>query len=130
MRRWQLANEVGVSDSTIERWETGESTPSPDDIGNIEKALRMPGLWHKWMLSNYDSYRERYTDVPENNNLTEIVVRMKHELSDVIPFIDTMELDSLNGRFDNREACKGFKKEALEAVAAIQKALERMPDDI
>ena len=55
--RWKLGEKIGVSESTIERWESGETVPTPEDIDNIGEALGEPTLWHKWMLSHYDSYR-------------------------------------------------------------------------
>lgn len=125
--KWQLANELGVSEDTIYRWEKGEQRPDPDIVGNIEKILSYPGLWHRWMLSHYDSYRERYTDVPEVEHLTALVVRMKHEMMDVLSLSDDLERDSLNGKIDKPELWQMLKREASEAVAAIQQTLERIP---
>ena len=36
MQRWKLADAVGVSEWTVERWEKGEVIPDPDDVGRIE----------------------------------------------------------------------------------------------
>jgi len=129
VKKWQLANELGVSEDTIYRWESGSQRPDPDDVGNIERFLGIPGLWHKWMLSHYDSYRERYTDVPDVNHLTAEIVRMKHEIMDVMPLFDEIERDTLNGEFNKPELWEKFKKESLEAMAAIQQTLERIPDE-
>lgn len=134
MTRWKLATLCNVSESTIERWEKGVenkgTNPEPDDVANIEKALGIPGLWHRWMLSNYDSYRERYIYMPIKDNLTEIVVQMKHEMSEITPLIDGMEWDVLDGHFDNVVLWKSFKKEGSEAIAAIQQVLDRIPDNL
>lgn len=127
--RWKLAEEVGTSEDTIERWETGKQLPGPDDIGNIERILKEPGLWHKWMLSHYDSYRERYTDVPDVGHMTAEVVRMRHEILDLMPLFDGIERDTLNGEFNEPELWRMFKKESLEAMAAIQQTVDRIPDE-
>ena len=37
--RWKLGEKIGVSESTIERWESGETVPTPEDIDNIGEAL-------------------------------------------------------------------------------------------
>lgn len=130
MPRWKLAGEVGVSEDTIERWETGKQRPEPDDVWNIEKTLDATGMWHKWMLSHYDSYREKYSDVPDVEGLIGNIVQMKYEIEDVIPLIKFAELDALDGKFDDMENCRKFKKEISEMIAAAQKVLERMPNGI
>lgn len=132
MPRWKLAGKIGVSESTIERWEKGEGkNPEPDDIGNIEKALgkQGQGIWHKWMLSHYDSYRERYTDVPHNDSLAETLMRTKHEAMDVVNFLSEIERDTLNGKFKSPEQSKRLRKEAREAIASLLQTLEKIPDD-
>lgn len=127
IKRWELANELGVSEDTIYRWESGSQRPDPDDIGNIERVLNMPGLWHKWMLSQYDSYREKYTKVPEVGHLTAEVVRMKHEVLDIIPLFDAIERDTLDGKIDDPKLWEAFRKECREAVASIQQLLDKIP---
>lgn len=130
MPRWKLAGEIGVSEDTIERWETGKQRPEPDDVWNIEKVLDATGIWHKWMLSHYDSYRKKYSDVPDVEGLTGNVVLMKYEMRDVLPFIDSAERDTLDGNFDDFATWHKLKKEIPEAMAAMQKVLERIPDGI
>ncbi len=60
--RWKLAGSLGVSESTIARWENGEIRPDPDDVDRFATAVGDPTLWHRWMISTYDSYRRRYVD--------------------------------------------------------------------
>jgi transcriptional regulator with XRE-family HTH domain len=130
MPRWQLAIECHVHESTIERWEKGEVTPSPDDVDKVEKALKIPNLWYRWMRSHHDSFRERYPEIPyEDNDVAEKVVRMKYELSDITPgMIEKMERDSLDGSIDDKELRAQFRKEAGEATAAIQQVLDGIKD--
>lgn len=129
MKRWELANEVGVSEDTIRRWESGETRPEPDDVGNIERALKMPGIWHRWMMSHYDSYRERHGDISDVEHITAQIVRMRHEMQDVMSLFDKVERDSLDGKLDNPGLRKQFKKEVIEAVAAMQQTVDRLPDE-
>lgn len=128
IKRWQMASELGVSEDTIYRWESGQQLPGPDDVGNIERILSCPGLWHKWMLSHYDSYRERYTDMPESNHLAAAVLRSKHEISDVTALFNDLERDAVDGIANDPELWEKFKKEATEAIAALQKAIEKVPN--
>lgn len=134
MPRWKLGNLVGVSESTIERWEDEDdkSHPEPDDVDRIEKALEMEeeGIWYKWMRSNYDSFRKRFSDAPDMNGLTATVAQMKYEMLDIMPLIDPAERDTLNGEFNDPATWKKLKKEVPEAMAAMQKLLDRIPDDI
>ncbi len=129
MPRWKLATEVGVSEDTLERWETGKQRPDPDDVGNIERVLNMPGLWHKWMLSTYDSYRERNTDMPYVNHPAALLLRMKHEVADMWKLAESVERDSVDGRFDDQEQLAHFQKEAREAAAALQQIAEWKPSE-
>lgn len=122
--RWKLAKEVGVSEDTLERWETGKQLPDPDDVGNIAHALGYPGLWHKWMLSTYDSYRERYIDAPNLDHPAARITRVRYEMSDVMALIDKVERDYLDKKIDDPELFNKFKTEARELIAALQQAIE------
>jgi len=42
MPRWKLAAALNVSESTIERWESGETQPHPDEVDRIAIALGDP----------------------------------------------------------------------------------------
>lgn len=128
--RWQLAQLVGVSEDTIERWETGKQRPEPDDVWNIEKATGATGIWHKWMLSHYDSYRATHSDLPDDEGLTNNIVRMKYELRDVEALIEYAERDALDGKLDDVETRRKFVKELPEAIAAAQKVLELLSKDV
>lgn len=130
MTRWQLANEIGVSEDTLGRWETGKSEPGIDDVWNIERVLGIPGLWHKWMRSHYDSYREKFGEVENIDNITAMVSQSRYEVSDIVPLLEIMERDSLDGKFDKPEQWNKFKKEAPEAIAALQQLLDRIPKEI
>lgn len=128
MPRWKLAGEIGVSEDTLERWETGKQQPEPDDVWNIQNVLGATGIWHRWMLSHYDSYRATHSDAPDADGLTGYIVRMKYEMRDVDTLIESAERDAMDGKFDDVENCRKLKKEIAEAMAAMQKVRERLPD--
>lgn len=120
LTRWQLAAKLGVSEDTLERWETGKQRPEPDDVGRIEDALdaRAELLWARWMYSNVESYRDRNPE-PQVSPLLEAVVRVKHELSDVLGLYERLEMDAIDGRIDDPLLRKQARKEIAEARAAL-----------
>jgi len=128
--RWKVAAEIGVSEDTLERWEKGETNPHPDDVDKIEKILKTPGLWHNWMRSNFDSYRERYGEVPNGDHMTVMVSQTRYELTDMFPLLDIMERDTLNDEYDEPEKWKMFRQKAPKVIAALQQVLNRIPDNI
>ena len=128
--RWKLAGEIGVSEDTLERWENGEQLPHPDDVGRIERVLEIPGIWHKWMMSHYDSYRDRHGEALGVDNLTAVIVQMRHEINDVMPLFTEIERDAIDGKIDAPEKWTKFKKETREAVASMMLAIDRIPDNI
>lgn len=83
IRQWQIASEIGVCEALIGRWERGEAFPSPDDVDRLEIAYKAPGLWHKWMLSNCDSYRRHYRGVDETTTAGS-VLRGRFAIEDVM----------------------------------------------
>lgn len=124
IKRWQVAEALGVSTDTIGRWESGEAKPEPDDIDKLEKLYNSPGMWHKWMMSHYDSYRERYSDAPDVEHLSAVIASVKFELNDVLDINDDMERDALDGKIDNEAMKQKYLKEISEGMAALQKARE------
>ena len=120
LTRWQLAAKLGVSEDTLERWETGKQRPEPDDVGRIEDALdaRSELLWSRWMYSNVESYRDRNPE-PRMSPLLEAVVSVKYELADVQDLSGKLERDAIDGRIDDPILRKQARKEIAEARAAL-----------
>ncbi len=123
--RWKLAAELHVSESTIERWETGESQPHPDEVDRLAIALDDPMMWHGWMLSNYESYRRRYINSP-SLDLPASLLRIRHEIADVAVLQDRIERDGLDGRIDDPELRAAYAKECKEALSALINSLQRL----
>lgn len=124
--RWQLGEAVGVSEDTITRWEDpgDKSLPDPDDVDRIEKALEMRGrIWHPWMLSHYDSYRERYASV-QDFGLTAAILRIRHEAEKVMGLQGPAEEDVIDGRFDDPNLKSDYLRDLRRLHASIGQAME------
>lgn len=123
LTREQLATMVHVSASTIENWERGISTPSPDDVDNIARALDNTTLWSDWMMSRYTSYARRHQHArPFDLPMAVHVVR--HEIGDVIALQEQAERELLDGTFDNPRLKERYIIELKEAIAAASYILE------
>lgn len=123
LTRWQLANLIGVSEDTLERWETGKQMPTPDDVGHIEDALdaRCELLWARWMYSNVESYRTRNAR-PQVSELLAAVVSVKYELADVQALQDQLERDAIDGHIDDED----LRAKAMKEIDEAQTALARL----
>lgn len=130
MTRWELGNAVSVSESTIERWERpgidGGSKPTPEDVDRLGEALGDTALWHRWMLSNCDSYRKRYLYAPAGGELATAVLRVRHENGDIQRLQDRAELAALGKPGDNDAILHEYAKELRENIAAETAVLQQL----
>lgn len=126
--RWKLGEMVGVSESTIERWETGEAKPMPDDVDRIGEAVGDGTLWHRWMLSNYDSYRRRYIGT-DDLTLPVSAMRMRHGMGDVSKLQDAFERDAIDGRIDDPTLNARYTRELRAMVASATYLLQQLGKD-
>lgn len=127
MPRWQAAQHMGVSEETVRRWETGETRPEPDDVWAMERTYKANGLWHRWMRSAYDSYRENWPEMVDRE-LPMAVVNVRHQMADVMALQNDVERDAMDGRMDSAALRAHYIKEAKEAQAALAEALRRMEE--
>lgn len=123
LTRWQLSNLIGVSEDTLERWETGKQMPTPDDVGHIEDALgaRCELLWARWMYSNVESYRTRNAR-PQVSELLAAVVSVKYEMADVQGLQEQLERDAIDGHIDDED----LRAKAMKEIEEAQTALARL----
>ena len=101
------------------------SNAGTDDVGAIERALGERSMWHQWMMSHYDSYRERYSQAPAYG-LTSAVIRTRYELSDVMTLQERVERDAVDGRLDDPALKAEYIQQLKEAQAAIIQTLEEL----
>lgn len=118
LTRWQAAHQLGVSEETVRRWETGEVIPHPDDVGRMEEAYHAKNLWFRWMRSNIESYRDRFPEVADYT-LPISLVSAKFEIGDVLPLIDSVTRDAMDGKIDNPGDRDRLIREIDEAIAAM-----------
>jgi len=123
--RWKLAAELHVSESTIERWESGETQPHPDEIDRLADALGDPMLWHGWMMSNYESYRRRYIHA-DDHDLPVALMHVRHEVADLLALQDRIERDSVDGKIDDAVIGAAYVREIRELVPALINGLQRL----
>lgn len=120
--RWQVAQEIGVSEDTVRRWEDGASRPEPDDVYRLETLYKVRGLWHGWMRSHYESYRAMWSETPSFDRVTSAIMNVRHQLSDVLDMQNEVERGALAGRMP----VDGYMKELTEAQAAIAAAMAQI----
>lgn len=126
LTQWQAAGELGASESTIKRWESGETKPTPEDVWRMEKLYNCRGLWHRWMRSNHDSYREHYPEEAPNLALPVAVLNARHQLADVLAMQDLIERDALDGRLDDEAGKRKYVQEIHEAQASLTEVLTQL----
>ena len=125
MPRWKLAVAVNVSESTLERWESGETMPHPDEVDRIADALGEPMIWHRWMLSTYDSYRRRYIS-SDDYSLPVMAMKLRHEMDDVRALQDALERDAIDGRMDDEPLLNRTITELQQMIQAGSELLQRL----
>lgn len=126
--QWKLANELSVSETTIKRWESGEGQPTPDDVDRIGELANMPDLWHRWMLSNCDSYRKRYMGV-ENLALPISVFRTGYALKDLMETQEHIERDVSDGKLDDVQAGRLYRQYMQKAMASMNDTMAQLPGE-
>lgn len=124
MPRWKVAQEIGISEDVLRRWETGEVRPDPDDVDKLERIYKADHLWYMWMRSTYESFRARYPDI-DGDSLPVSLMRVRHEMSDVSGVQDRAERDSIDGRLDDPILKQRYVKELEDLMGAIQRVLDK-----
>ena len=117
--QYQVAALLHVSEDTLSRWETGEVIPSPDQVDEMEKIYKAPGLWYGWMRWRYKSFRDRYPDSESSEALTIAIVNAGYQMGDVMRQQDAVVRDALDGRIDNLRGFEEYIKQAREAHEAL-----------
>ena len=93
--------------------------PLPDQVDELEKLYKTPGLWYGWMRYHYKSFRDRYPEDHESNALALSMVNAQYEVSDFLQKQEAAIRDALDGHIDDKKAFAAYIKEAKEAHAAL-----------
>lgn len=72
-----LARESGVHTGRISRYLSGEYEPKSDAIAKMAKALGVSEMW----LWGFDVQKERSLDAKKNDQLAELIVKMRRDPS-------------------------------------------------
>ncbi len=118
MPRWKVAREMNVSESVVERWESDECTPHPDQVYQLEQLYSAQGLWHGWMRSHYESYRAVYPERREYK-LPLAVINMRHQIADIMALQDSVERDVMDGKMDDMQQKAHYRRKIDEAMSAL-----------
>ncbi len=125
---WQIGEQLGVSESTVRRWENGEVEPGPDDVDRFADVVGEPTLWYRWMRTHYDSFRKMFPEI-ESATLPNSIARSKYEMQDVMQFVDQLHRDALDGKIDDPQLKARCIKEAKEAQAALADMLQQLESE-
>ena len=130
LSRLQMADALGESVDTIYRWENDSNknakcVPDPDTVDRIAEILRTPSLWHRWMCAEYESYRKRHVECGQFG-LIASVMRVRHDLDDLVKLQDRVELDVIDGKFDDPYLKETFIREAREAMESLRQVVEEL----
>ena len=123
--QWKLAQELNVSEDTVQRWESGKSCLTPDDVDRLGDAVGDPTLWHRWMLSNVDSYRKRYVGAADYS-LPIALQRMSLEMQDVQEMYNAVARDALDGKVDNQKLREDYQNQLRKLSASVTDALSKL----
>ena len=123
--QWQVAEAMHYSEKQIQRWELGQQEPGVDAVWQLAKLYGQPKIWHLWMMSKYQGYRE-YNTVLEDNGFTGAVMRLRHELEDVQRLQGRLEMDAWDGKMDCEKRKAEVQKEVKELMAACRQVLVGM----
>ena len=125
LHQFQVAALLHVSEDTVSRWERGEQIPTPDQVDELEKVYKAPGLWYGWMRWRYKSFRDRYPGNDENAALAISMVNTGCKIGDVARLQDAAIRDALDGKIDNPRGFADYIKQAKDAHAALGEMIAR-----
>ena len=114
-----------VSEDTVSRWERGLYDPTPDQVDELEKLYKTPGLWYGWMRWKHKSFRDRFPASPDNTALALAMVNARYQMDDLHRMQDEVIRDALDGQINNGKAFADYIREAKEAHAALGEMLAR-----
>ena len=124
--QYAVAADCGVSERTIQRWESGDLQPEPDDVDRYAAACEDATLWHRWMISHYDSYRRRYIGGVAFDSLAASMSKLRFEMDDVLQLYGRAERDGQDGAIDDPQPKTAFTKELKDLVSAASALLQKV----
>ena len=114
-----------ISESTVKRWEYGESRPESADIERIGEIVGDPTLWHRWMEATDEAYAKRYS-VQEKLDMPSSIVKVRHAMADIEKLQDAIERDALDGRLEDERMRREYSGKVKMGVASLLWAWQQM----
>lgn len=93
--------------------------PDPEQVAAMEELYERPGLWLEWIRLQWPSARERIPETPQTNNVLASAVNSRHRIADIMPFLEKVERDSVDGVIDDRTNANRTITGAKELAAAM-----------
>ncbi len=114
-----------ISESTVKRWEYGESHPESADIERIGEILGDPTLWHRWMEATDEAYAKRYS-VSEKLTMPSSIVKVRHAMEDIASLQGAIERDALDGSLEDERLKREYSARIKNGVASLLWALQQL----
>lgn len=100
--------------------------PDPEQVAAMERLYESPGLWDNWMRLQWPSYRDRIPENPDIASAGMAVINAGYQISDVSALTEALGRDLMDGKIDNKSLAEQWKREATEAVAALNAAIMKL----
>lgn len=123
---WKAAAALNVGETTLRRWEHGEVVPQSADVSRMEQLYRVPGLWHRWMRSNDDAYREHYPAKTIEMVLPAAVTNIRFRMTDMQEMQEAAERDALDGQMDDGQILNHYREQLQQLQSDITNLLEML----
>lgn len=93
--------------------------PTPDQVDELEKLYKAPGLWYSYMRYTHKSFRDRYPAEENNMALAMSMVHAGYQMADVARRQDDVIRDAIDGRIDNPKDFAAYLADAKKLYAAL-----------
>ncbi len=123
---WKAAAALNVGETTLRRWEHGEVVPQSADVSRMERLYRVPGLWHRWMRSNDDAYREHYPAKTIEMVLPAAVTNIRFRMTDMQEMQEAAERDALDGQMNDEKILNHYREQLQQLQSDITNLLEML----
>lgn len=116
--RMQATNMLGVSESTIKRWEdpAKDDMPRTLDVSRMEDAYGAVGLWWRWCHVHDEAFRDRMPVLPELD-FKGAMMALFAEMEDIKAMQAELFKDAADGKITDMELLRKACKEVGDVVA-------------
>lgn len=119
LTRWQVYQAVQISESVLERWESGVCKPDMEDLYKLEILYHAAGLWYECMQLYSQSFRDHFPTDYKKLTLPISVFNVRLLFEDIMKYQSEIERDIVDGEVDDIERAQEYIKKLEEAISAI-----------